>query len=367
MIFRCAIAAALFLFSGAAWAQERPLTVTDASEAEETRIVIPEVARDHPQLYEEMLGAAEAFADTFRQEAQADFAERGDDQDFPWRAWTLDYVYEPRYVGPVYVSFLVNIFTYQGGAHPNLEFATMTRDREINQPVTLTDLFLDAGEGSTALVAISDYAISELARQKEQQTGEPVDLVSAEWLDAVAPRPENFERFTFEPAREQGLVAGLSFHFPPYAVGPYAAGPYEVFVPADVFADELAGFYPQVFGGEPVSMARLSSYEDPGTFVFLEAPEPVSLVQSPLTVAGEAPQRWFEAGEVRVRLTDFDGNVIGEAAAAQHPNWETSHISSGLTRFSAEISFEPGEIREGELVIAPAGERGSPVSAPVRF
>ncbi|ESR22742.1 DUF3298 domain-containing protein [Lutibaculum baratangense] len=368
MTGRCFIAVcAGLLVSGAASAQDdRALELRDMSEAAEIRVVLPPAAADHPALRDEMLAEGRELLAKFRSEAQAAMAEAETDPDYPWHPWSLDYVYEPRYLGPVYGSFLVNIFTFQGGAHPQLAFETVTRDLETNTPVTLDDLFFDASDGSPALVAISDHVQNDIARQKEQRTGEPADLGSADWLDAVAPRPENFELFTFVPARQRGMVAGLTFHFPPYAVGAYAEGPFESFVPASVFSGELADFFPQVFGGEPLRVWPLSSYEEPGVFAFLEAPEPETLVASPLQVAGEVPRMWFDGGAPLVRVADFDGNVLGEAEAVMQPDRPAAEVSVGTVPFQATVEFGRSEATEGQLVIVPPGE-GSEVSTFVRF
>lgn len=361
------LAAVVLVTAGPAGAQDSEAPViADRSDAAEIRVSLPRGIAAHPALRDEMEDRGRAALADFKAEAEAARLEAQGGAGYPWTPWSLDYVYEPRYLGPVYGSFLVNIIGYQGGAHPSLDYAAMTRDLELNEPVTLFDLFAGAESGSPALVAISDYVRAELARRKETRLGEPVDAGTADWAGAVAPRPENFELFTFEPAEQAGLIAGLSFHYPPYAVGPYSEGPYEIFVPAAVFADHLAGYFPTLFGGEPVEVTRLSSYEDPGTFVFLETPEPDLSARSPLEVAGEAPASWFEAGEVVLRVEDPDGRVLGEASAIADRSADTSAIAGDMTRFTASVSFAAGT-QDGRLVIVPPRGAGPGVSAYLRF
>ncbi len=366
MVAMAVAALALCPASGLA-AGDMKLAIEDYSEAAEIRVALPAAVREHPALYEEMVRTAQPAMAAFRAEAEAAARAAGQDAGAAWNPWSLDYVYEPRYLGPLYASFLVDVITYRGGAYPTLDYEVINRDLEVNDPVVLADMFVDAGEGSPALRAIAAFVTQEVARQKEERSGLPFDRATADWLDAVAPRPENFRLFTFEPATQEGLVAGLSFHFPSGSLGGSAEGPYEVFVPADIFANELAGYFPQIFGGDPVSVVRLSSYEDPGTFVFLQSPRPDAAAASPVRVEGEVPADWFDGGTVSLRVEDMEGNVLGEAAAEPHPAAPRFNITSGMMPFSASISFEAGEAEEGQLVIAPPEGHGSEVTAFLSF
>jgi hypothetical protein len=54
---------------------------------------------------------------------------------------------------------------------------------------------------------------------------------------------------TLAPSTEPDKSAGLTFHYPPYAVGPYAEGGYVAFVPWETLKPHLSPEGTKVFGG----------------------------------------------------------------------------------------------------------------------
>jgi hypothetical protein len=64
---------------------------------------------------------------------------------------------------------------------------------------------------------------------------------------------------TLAPSTEAGKSSGLTFHYPPYAVGPYAEGQYIAFVPWESLKP-YSGEGSKIFIG-----ARPKSDDDDGT------------------------------------------------------------------------------------------------------
>jgi Protein of unknown function (DUF3298) len=62
---------------------------------------------------------------------------------------------------------------------------------------------------------------------------------------------------TLAPSTVSAKSSGLTFHYPPYAVGPYAEGGYVAFVPWETLKPYLAPEGDKIFGG-----ARPKSDED---------------------------------------------------------------------------------------------------------
>ncbi len=54
---------------------------------------------------------------------------------------------------------------------------------------------------------------------------------------------------TLAPSTEAGKSSGLTFHYPPYAVGPYAEGEYVAFVPWETLKTYLTAEGIRIFGG----------------------------------------------------------------------------------------------------------------------
>ena len=54
---------------------------------------------------------------------------------------------------------------------------------------------------------------------------------------------------TLAPSTEPGKSSGLTFHYPPYAVGPYAEGEYVAFVPWETLKPYLTPEGTKIFGG----------------------------------------------------------------------------------------------------------------------
>ena len=54
---------------------------------------------------------------------------------------------------------------------------------------------------------------------------------------------------TLAPSTVPGKSSGLTFHYPPYAVGPYTEGEYVAFVPWDKLKPYLTAEGAAIFGG----------------------------------------------------------------------------------------------------------------------
>jgi hypothetical protein len=55
---------------------------------------------------------------------------------------------------------------------------------------------------------------------------------------------------TLAPSTEAGKSSGLTFHYPPYAVGPYVEGQYVAFVPWETLKPYVTPEGSKIFGGE---------------------------------------------------------------------------------------------------------------------
>jgi hypothetical protein len=84
------------------------------------------------------------------------------------------------------------------------------------------------------------------AEKKKRDTSE---TATDEWFKSVEPSLLKIGAVTLAPSTEAGKSSGLTFHYPPYAVGPYAEGEYVAFVPWEKLKPYLTPEGAAIFGG----------------------------------------------------------------------------------------------------------------------
>lgn len=326
------------------------LVIDDVSAAAEIRVALARTSETVPALFRLTLSRAKAELGAFKRDAESELDSAGDNPDFPWRAWSYEIVFDERYAREPLYSLLESKFTFTGGAHPNTDFDVVNFDVRTGAEFGLYDLFDDVAEGSPVLAAMSAYVRDDLAAQKSVRFGETIGA-DDESLDVVTPSAETFRLFTLEPAADAAGAAGLTVHFPPYAVGAYAEGSYEVFVPADVFVSHLNADYADAFGGRPVDLEHVANWEFPGALLLSAAPRNDQTVSSPLALSGEAPSHWFFEGVAAVEVRDDNGAALGRGFVSWDPAAPTSGVAAGMVAYSGEVTFDPPPGQAGTVVI----------------
>lgn len=133
-------------------------------------------------------------------------------------------------------------FEYAGGAHPNSSYGEVIWDKAMKrqiQPIALFRKDADFARLDAALCAAVQKAKSE------RPGAAPIDgstWTCPRWKDAT---------FVLAPSSQAGKAGGLTFLFPPYAIGPHSEGAYEITIPYEVFASALAPAYADEFAGAP--------------------------------------------------------------------------------------------------------------------
>ncbi|MDR2661666.1 MAG: RsiV family protein [Treponema sp.] len=125
-----------------------------------------------------------------------------------------------------YAVITREIFTYEGGAHPNQGEDHFVITLDPPRQLRIADLI--TGTGMSRLNALADR---ELRRLSKEITGEPLPpgkpLSTGIFFNDAVPLSEDF----YPDAR------GLTFQWDPYEIAPYAAGGIEICIPWQ----ELAG------------------------------------------------------------------------------------------------------------------------------
>ncbi|MDF0491771.1 DUF3298 domain-containing protein [Bradyrhizobium yuanmingense] len=180
--------------------------------------------------------------------AEAAAAHKADPQFFKEGGWEFERKYEIRsVVADRYVSVLRNDYMNTGGAHPNSDVNTILWDKAANKRISIRPFFTETADGGPTMKAMVKAIIASLKDEKKKRgAGE---TATDEWFKSVEPRLLKIGAVTLAPSTAAGKSSGLTFHYPPYAVGPYAEGEYVAFVPWETLRPYLTAEGARIFGG----------------------------------------------------------------------------------------------------------------------
>jgi len=163
-------------------------------------------------------------------------------------AWTFERKYDVRsVVDGHYVSIVRSDYTDTGGAHPNSDVDTILWDATANKRISIRPFFTETADNGPTMTAIRKAVIASLNIEKKKR--DTNDTATAEWYKGVEPKLLKIGAVTLAPSTESGKSSGLTFHYPPYAVGPYAEGGYVAFVPWETLKPYLTPEGTKIFGG----------------------------------------------------------------------------------------------------------------------
>jgi hypothetical protein len=145
-----------------------------------------------------------------------------------------------------YVSIVRSDFMDTGGAHPNSDVDTILWDTTARKRISIRPFFTETADNGPTMKAVLKDVIASLNVQK-QRGGD--DAASGDWYKGLEPKLLKIGAMTLAPSTEAGKSSGLTFHYPPYAVGPYAEGEYVAFVPWENLKPYLTPEGTRIFGG----------------------------------------------------------------------------------------------------------------------
>ena len=129
--------------------------------------------------------------------------------------YTLTILYDS-YSYQNYLSYVFEIETDVGGAHPNHEIWTITYDTENNKIVTVDDL-----------IGIYPKFLDIASKSSREELIHHPGIVDIQMLmDGTLPNKSNFSKFAFSDV-------GLLLFFGRYQIAPYSSGDFEVIIPYD--------------------------------------------------------------------------------------------------------------------------------------
>ncbi len=131
------------------------------------------------------------------------------EQPFPFIA-----SWESAQLNTQYLSLVVKIYYFCGGAHGNEEIHVFNYDVSQKKKIRIED-FLDSSQ--KALKRISKISAEDIASQLKSTGWKDDDTLKGMINQGTAPTFDNFEAFNFDPQ-------GLTIYFRKYQVAPGAAG-----------------------------------------------------------------------------------------------------------------------------------------------
>jgi hypothetical protein len=163
-------------------------------------------------------------------------------------AWSFERKYAVRsVVDGHYVSVTRSDYMDTRGAHPNSDVNTILWDSSAKKRISIRPFFSETADNGPTMTAMRKAVIASLNIEKKKR--DTSDTATAEWYEGVEPRLLGIGAVTLAPSAEAGKSSGLTFHYPPYAVGPYAEGEYVAFVPWETLKAYLTPEGARIFGG----------------------------------------------------------------------------------------------------------------------
>ena len=212
----------------------------------ETNVYLDDQIKADPALAADCLAEGKKWID--KNVADADKERKQDPQMFRNGAWSMERKYETRsVVGGHYVSIVRSDYMDSGGAHPNSDVNTILWESAEKKRISIRLFFTETSDNGPTMKAMVKAVIASLnVEKKKRDAGE---TATDEWYKDLKPTLLKVGAVTLAPSTEAGKSSGLTFHYPPYAVGPYAEGEYVAFVPWETLKPYLTPEGAKIFGG----------------------------------------------------------------------------------------------------------------------
>ena len=209
-------------------------------------VLLDDKIKADPALAADCLAEGKQWMD--KNAAEAEASRKQDPMMFRNGAWTLERKYGVRsIVDGHYVSVVRSDYMDTGGAHPNSDVNTILWDSAARKRISIRPFFAETADNGPTMTAMRKAVIASLNTEKKKR--DTSDTATAEWYKSVEPKLLKIGAVTLAPSTEAGKSSGLTFHYPPYAVGPYAEGEYVAFVPWETLKAYLSPEGVKVFGG----------------------------------------------------------------------------------------------------------------------
>ena len=216
------------------------------TKAFEGSVMLDDKIKADPALSADCLAEGKRWLD--KNAADAASTLKQDPQSFGDGSWSFERNYSVRsVVGDRYVSIVRDDYIDTHGAHPNHDVDTLLWDESAKKRISIRPFFNETADGGPTMRAMLRGVIESLKIEKKKR--DTSETATAEWFKGLEPKLLKIGAVTLAPSTEAGKSSGLTFHYPPYAVGPYVEGLYVAFVPWETVKPYLTPEGLKVFGG----------------------------------------------------------------------------------------------------------------------
>ena len=146
-----------------------------------------------------------------------------------------------------YVSVVTRDYMDTNGAHSNTDINTFLWDQTEKNRISILPFFNETADNGETMNAMLEAVIASLKIEKKKRGAS--ETATAEWFKGIEPKLTRIGAVVLAPSTEAGKSSGLTFHYPPYAVGPYVEGEYVAFVPWETLKPFLTPEGQRIFGG----------------------------------------------------------------------------------------------------------------------
>jgi hypothetical protein len=240
------IALACFAPCGATRAAEPKPDFAVKTKVVDASVLLDDQIKADPVLAADCLAEGKKWVEKNRAEAEAE--RKQDPVMFRNGGWSFERKYDTRsVVGGRYVSVVRSDYTNTGGAHPNSDVDTILWDATAKKRISIRPFFTETADGGPTMKAMRAAVIASLKAEKMKRDVE--ETADMDWYKSVEPKLLKIGAVTLAPSSEANKSSGLTFHYPPYAVGPYVEGEYVAFVPWEKLKPYLTPEGAAIFGG----------------------------------------------------------------------------------------------------------------------
>lgn len=238
------ILASLALASPALAADPKPDAIVKNRNIE-ARVLLDDKIKADPALSADSLAEGQRWIE--KSAADAATTRKQDPQFFQNGGWEFERKYAVRsVVADRYVSVVRTDYMDTHGAHPNSDVNTILWDKAAAKRISIRPFFTGTADNGATMKAMLKGVIASLKVEKKKRDA---DTTANDWFKDLQPSLLKIGAVTLAPSTEVGKSSGLTFHYPPYAVGPYAEGGYVAFVPWQALKPYLSPEGARIFGG----------------------------------------------------------------------------------------------------------------------
>jgi hypothetical protein len=240
------VGAAAWFAAAAAFAAEPKPDASIKTRNVEASVSLDDKIKADPALSVDCLAEGKKWLD--KQAADAAASRKQDPQLFRDGGWTFERNYTVRsVVDGHYVSIVRSDYMDTHGAHPNSDVDTILWDATAKKRISIRPFFTETADNGPTMTAMRKAVIASLNIEKKKRDSS--ETATAEWYNGLEPKLLKIGAVTLAPSTEAGKSSGLTFHYPPYAVGPYVEGQYVAFVPWETLKPYLTPEGMTIFGG----------------------------------------------------------------------------------------------------------------------